>query len=130
MTVWPFSITFERPLRNSSILDSTPLVRTPIRLERMKSIAEVARKTLGKAGFNLFIAFTIVMIVLVTQMGVITPPVGVNVYVVSGMERDIPLQTVFQGALPFLVALGVATALIVAFPHIALVLPDMMALTP
>ena len=38
-----------------------------------------------------------VMIVLVTQMGVITPPVGVCVYVVSGIERDVPLQTVFKG---------------------------------
>ena len=39
-----------------------------------------------------------VMIVVVTQMGVISPPVGVCVYVVSGIERDVPLQTVFQGA--------------------------------
>ncbi|MBD3267429.1 TRAP transporter large permease subunit, partial [bacterium] len=38
-----------------------------------------------------------VIIVVVTQMGVISPPVGVNVYVVSGIERDIPLQTIFKG---------------------------------
>ena len=43
-----------------------------------------------------------VMIVLVTQMGVITPPVGVCVYVVSGMERDVPLETIFRGCMPFL----------------------------
>lgn len=65
-----------------------------------------------------------VMIVLVTQMGVITPPVGVNVYVVSGIERDVPLETVFRGAFPFLGALVAATALLVAFPRIALFLPE------
>ena len=62
-----------------------------------------------------------VMIVLVTQMGVISPPVGVNVYVVSGMDRAIPLQSVFKGALPFLAALVVAALLLLAFPQIVLV---------
>ena len=59
-----------------------------------------------------------VMIVLVTQMGVISPPVGVNVYVVSGMDRAVPLQSVFKGALPFLAALVVAALLLLAFPQI------------
>ena len=60
-----------------------------------------------------------VIIVLVTQMGVITPPVGVNVYVVSGMDRSIPLSDIFNGALPFLFALFAAAALLLAFPSIA-----------
>jgi C4-dicarboxylate transporter DctM subunit len=64
-----------------------------------------------------------VMIVLVTQMGVITPPVGVCVYVISGMERDVPLQTIFRGALPFLLAMVVVAALLILFPGIALILP-------
>ncbi len=59
-----------------------------------------------------------VMIVMVTQMGVISPPVGVNVYVVSGMARDVSLQAVFKGALPFLAALIAAALLLVAFPGI------------
>jgi TRAP-type C4-dicarboxylate transport system permease large subunit len=66
-----------------------------------------------------------VIIVVVTQMGVISPPVGVNVYVVSGVERDIPLETVFKGALPFLFALIVAAALLVAFPGLSLFLPGL-----
>lgn len=61
-----------------------------------------------------------VMIVLVTQMGVISPPVGVNVYVVSGMDRAVSLQAVFKGALPFLAALVVAALLLLAFPQIVL----------
>ena len=64
-----------------------------------------------------------VMIVLLTQMGVITPPVGVNVYVVGGIERDIPLQTIFKGAMPFLYMLILSAGLLVAFPKICLFLP-------
>jgi len=67
-----------------------------------------------------------VIMVVVTQMGVISPPVGVNVYVVSGIARDIPLQTVFKGSLPFLAALIVASAMLVAFPWICLFLPKLM----
>jgi len=64
-----------------------------------------------------------VMVVVVTQMGVITPPVGVNVYVVSGIERDIPLQSIFKGSLPFLLMLLVAAVILVFFPQLCLLLP-------
>ena len=67
-----------------------------------------------------------VMIVLVTQMGVITPPVGVNAYVVSGIERSIPLQTVFKGAFPFLVALFIVCGLLMVFPQLATWLPQIV----
>jgi tripartite ATP-independent transporter DctM subunit len=67
-----------------------------------------------------------VMIVVVTQMGVITPPVGVNVYVVSGMARDVPLEKVFKGSMPFLWALVVASILLTAFPQIATFLPNLI----
>ncbi len=67
-----------------------------------------------------------VIIVIVTQMGVISPPVGVNVYVVSGIERDIPLQTVFKGTMPFLLALVVAAIILVAFPQLSLFLPGLV----
>jgi len=66
-----------------------------------------------------------VIIVVVTQMGVISPPVGVNVYVVSGIERDIPLQTVFKGALPFLLALIIAVIILIIFPQLSLFLPNL-----
>ena len=67
-----------------------------------------------------------VIIVVVTQMGVISPPVGVCVYVVSGIARDVPLQTIFRGALPFLVALVVAAIILIAFPWLCLFLPNMV----
>jgi tripartite ATP-independent transporter DctM subunit len=67
-----------------------------------------------------------VIIVVVTQMGVISPPVGVNVYIVSGIERDVPLQTIFKGALPFLLALIIAAALLMLFPQLTLFLPNLL----
>lgn len=66
-----------------------------------------------------------VLIVVITQMGVITPPVGVNIYVVSGIERNIPLQTIFKGAMPFLYMLVVFAVLLMIFPQIALFLPNL-----
>ncbi len=66
-----------------------------------------------------------VIIVLVTQIGVITPPVGVNVYVVSGVARDVPLNVIFKGVLPLLFALIVGTLLLIPFPQIALWLPSL-----
>jgi len=67
-----------------------------------------------------------VIVVVVTQMGVISPPVGVCVYIVNGIERDIPLQTVFKGALPFLGALILAAIVLLAFPQISLFLPGLL----
>ena len=67
-----------------------------------------------------------VVIVLITEMGVITPPVGVNVYVVSGVAKDIPLEVIFKGILPLLGALIVCNIILIFFPQIALFLPGLM----
>jgi len=67
-----------------------------------------------------------VMIVSVVQIGVISPPVGVNAYVVSGMMRDIPLQTVFRGCIPFIYVLLAGSALLFAFPQLSLWLPSLL----
>jgi C4-dicarboxylate transporter, DctM subunit len=69
-----------------------------------------------------------VVIVLVGEMGVITPPVGINVYIIKGVAGpDVPLHTVFRGILPFLGALVLCTAALIAFPQIALFLPGFIA---
>jgi C4-dicarboxylate transporter DctM subunit len=65
-----------------------------------------------------------VIIVLVTEIGVITPPVGVNVYVIKGIADDVPLESIFKGILPFLIALIVAVAILTVFPQIATFLPS------
>ncbi len=67
-----------------------------------------------------------VMIVLVGEMGVITPPVGVNVFVIKGIAPDIPLHKIFRGIFPFLVALIVMTLLLMIFPGIATYLPSLV----
>jgi len=67
-----------------------------------------------------------VIIVLVTGMGVITPPVGINVYVVAGVARDVPLHTIFRGAVKLLAAQIITASLLVLFPQIALWLPQLM----
>lgn len=67
-----------------------------------------------------------VIIVLITQMGIITPPVGVNVYIVKGLAPEIPMEEIFIGVIPFLIALIVGTAIMIAFPAIATFLPDMI----
>jgi len=67
-----------------------------------------------------------VIIVLVAEMGVITPPVGINVYVIKGVAPDVPLETIFKGIFPFLGAIIVCTAILIAFPQVALFLPGFM----
>jgi tripartite ATP-independent transporter DctM subunit len=68
-----------------------------------------------------------VVIVLVTELGVITPPVGINVYVVSGIAKDVPLEVIFKGAFPFVLALSTYLIIMLLFPQIALYLPSFVA---
>ena len=67
-----------------------------------------------------------VVIVLISEMGVITPPVGINVYVVYGVAKDVPLEVIFRGVLPMLLALLICNLIILLFPQIALFLPGLM----
>lgn len=66
-----------------------------------------------------------VIIVLVVEMGVITPPVGINVYVVKGIAKGVPLETVFKGVWPFLLAELVMVGILMLFPQIATFLPSL-----
>jgi C4-dicarboxylate transporter DctM subunit len=68
-----------------------------------------------------------VIIVLVGEMGVITPPVGVNVFVIKGIAPDVPLEHIFKGILPFLAALLIVTAILMVFPQIATFLPNFIS---
>jgi len=67
-----------------------------------------------------------VIIVMVGGMGVITPPVGINVYVVAGIARDVPLHIIFKGSAYLMCAMIILTALLIIFPQIALWLPGLM----
>jgi C4-dicarboxylate transporter, DctM subunit len=64
------------------------------------------------------------MIITVLSMtAVVTPPVGVNAYVVKGIAKDVPLTTIFKGIFPFLIPFAVGIALFVAFPILSTFLP-------
>jgi TRAP-type C4-dicarboxylate transport system permease large subunit len=60
------------------------------------------------------------------EAGLITPPVGLNVYTLAGVARDVPMEEIFRGALPFLISIITIVMLITIFPKIALFLPGMM----
>jgi tripartite ATP-independent transporter DctM subunit len=68
-----------------------------------------------------------VMMTLLLEMGLITPPVGLNVFVISGIARDVPMYTIFRGIWPFFVAMVICMFLLIVFPQIALFLPATMA---
>lgn len=67
-----------------------------------------------------------VLITIITTMGAITPPVGVNAYIVNGLAPDIPIQTVFKGVAYFMVAYLVCVILLILFPQIVLFLPRLL----
>jgi tripartite ATP-independent transporter DctM subunit len=69
--------------------------------------------------------FGIIMVV-VLEMGLISPPVGINVFVVKGVAEDVPMGRIYAGILPFWVAMLVCVLILVAFPQIALFLPATM----
>jgi len=67
-----------------------------------------------------------ILIVRVVEVGLITPPIGLNVFVIKGVAEDVPLYDIFRGVLPFLAADIVCIALLVIFPQISLFLPNTM----
>ena len=67
-----------------------------------------------------------VIAVIMIEMGMITPPVGMNVFVVKGIAPDVPMSIIFRGVLPFWFAMLVCLGLIVLFPQIALLIPQAM----
>ena len=67
-----------------------------------------------------------ILIVRVVEMGQITPPVGINVYVIKGVAKDVPMGTIFRGILPFFVADICHVVLLVAIPQLSLFLPGLL----
>ena len=64
-----------------------------------------------------------VLMVMCMECGQITPPVGINVFVIKGIAKEVPLQTIFRGVFPFFLTLLVAIVIMVTFPQISLSLP-------
>jgi tripartite ATP-independent transporter DctM subunit len=67
-----------------------------------------------------------VICILMVEAALITPPVGMNVYVIAGVAKDIPVTTIFKGAQPFLISIVAVVIILSMFPIIALFLPNIM----
>jgi TRAP-type C4-dicarboxylate transport system permease large subunit len=67
-----------------------------------------------------------VIAVILIEMGMITPPVGLNVFVVKSVAGDVPMATIFKGVLPFWFAMAACLLAIIIFPQIALIIPQSM----
>ena len=63
---------------------------------------------------------------IVVEMGLITPPVGLNVFVINSMAKDVPMIETFKGVIPFVISDVVRVAIIVALPTITLILPRLL----
>ena len=67
-----------------------------------------------------------IIVVKMAELCLITPPIGLNCFVVSGVRPDIPVQDVFRGATPFFFADVLTVGVLIAFPSIVLWLPQQM----
>ncbi len=67
-----------------------------------------------------------VLMVMVMEMGQITPPVGINAFIIAGIAKDVPLAKVFKGLVPFILALIIAIAVVLIFPQLSLFIPNMI----
>jgi tripartite ATP-independent transporter DctM subunit len=67
-----------------------------------------------------------VIAVLMMEAGLITPPMGLNIFTVAGVAKDVPIETIFRGVAPFLLSIFAIVILVTVFPKLALFLPNMM----
>lgn len=67
-----------------------------------------------------------VVMIFVMNIGLLTPPLGLSVYIISGVAKDVPIQRIFKGVIPMLLMMIVCLALVVIFPEIVTFLPDYM----
>lgn len=67
-----------------------------------------------------------ILLVKLIEVGVVTPPVGLNCYVVNGIRPDIPLENVFKGVVPFLLGEVIIIGAIILFSELVMFLPNLM----
>jgi TRAP-type C4-dicarboxylate transport system permease large subunit len=92
---------------------ATMLLLTPIFLPVIQQLG------LSPIWFGVFLIRTM-------EIGFITPPIGMNVFVIQSMAKDVSLTTAFRGVIPFLAADFLHLALLIAVPSLALFLPDLV----
>ena len=85
----------------------------------------IAGLDFGLEGENLKLWFGIITLIVV-EMGLITPPVGLNVFVINSMARDVPMIETFKGVVPFVTSDLIRVAIIIAIPALTLILPRLL----
>jgi tripartite ATP-independent transporter DctM subunit len=67
-----------------------------------------------------------IITLIVVEMGLITPPVGLNVFIINSMARDVPMIETFKGVIPFFTSDIIRVAILIVFPVITLILPSLL----
>lgn len=67
-----------------------------------------------------------ILALIVVELGLITPPVGLNVFIIASLAKDTPMSTVFRGVLPFLGAEVIRVGLIIMIPSLTLIVPRLI----
>ena len=107
------------------LLLTLPVVYPAVMALNGGEMVSAADSTFGMSGPMAAIWFGI-LVVKMAEFCLITPPIGLNCFVVAGVRPDISVQDVFKGVMPFFIADGVTIALLVAFPGIVLYLPRLV----
>jgi tripartite ATP-independent transporter DctM subunit len=106
------------------LLLTLPVVYPAVMALNGGEMVSAADSAFGMSGPMCAIWFGI-LVVKMAEFCLITPPIGLNCFVVAGVRPDLSVQDVFRGVMPFFVADGVTIALLVAFPQIVLWLPSL-----
>ncbi len=107
------------------LLLTLPVVYPAVMALNGGEAVSAAESTFGMSGTMCAIWFGI-LVVKMAEFCLITPPIGLNCFVVAGVRPDLSVQDVFRGVTPFFIADGVTIALLVAFPGIVLYLPRLV----
>jgi TRAP-type C4-dicarboxylate transport system permease large subunit len=67
-----------------------------------------------------------IIILIVVELGLITPPVGLNVFIINSLDRSVPMRETFKGVMPFFASEMVRIGILLAFPAISLFLPRLL----
>ncbi len=87
-------------------------------------VLPIVYPVITELGFN-GVWFGVIMVMAI-NIGSLTPPLGISVYVIKGVAPDIPVQTIFRGVVPMIIAMVACIALLISFPQIVTILPDLM----
>jgi TRAP-type C4-dicarboxylate transport system permease large subunit len=88
------------------------------------ALAETAAFGMGTADLKIWFG---ILALVVVELGLITPPVGMNVFIINALAHDVPMKEIFRGVVPFFGVEILRVALLLAFPALTLALPQLLS---